>query len=160
MFTPYILQIFSRSEQNCAFRTKHKFWHFVNKPSWHRELHVQQGKQTPNLHLSLLLSHSYVQTCPQNFVIYSTFKYLMCLIIFKPTIFMHPWKCLSRKVRDHTPNQGNWLVAWSQSVRLLHQGTWGMNLWHNCEKHECQVFHFMNDLQHQHSQCECYSVTE
>ena len=118
------------------------FWHFVNKPSWYREFHVQQGKHRPNSYLSLLLSHF---TCVNlftafcgtaNFKIFdvpNNFWNLLCLYVLKNFMF--------RKVRNHTPIQGNWLVAWSQSERMLHQGTYvRMNLWHNCEKQECRVF--------------------
>ena len=61
---------------------------------------------------------------------------------FKTTLYIHPWKFLMLiKVRDYTPSQGNWLVAWSQSVRMPHQGSCiRMNLWCNCEKQEYQVF--------------------
>ena len=33
-----------------------------------------------------------------------------------------------------------------------------MNLWCNCEKQECQVFHYPSDnLKHKHGQCEYHS---
>ena len=45
--------------------------------------------------------------------------------------------------RPKTPKRGNWFVTWSWSVRMPHQGTHEeVNLWCNCEKHECQIFHF------------------
>ena len=45
--------------------------------------------------------------------------------------------------RPKTLKRGNWFVAWSQSVRMLNQGTHEeVNLWHNCKKQECQIFHF------------------
>ena len=64
-----------------------------------------------------------------------------------------------KKVRDCTPTQGNWIVAWSWSVRMLHQGTcMTVNLWCNCKKQKYQVFHPISDLQHKHNQCECWSI--
>ena len=64
-----------------------------------------------------------------------------------------------KKVRHCTPTQGNRLVAWSQSVRMLHQGTcMMMNLQCNCKKQKYQVFHLISDLQHKCDLCECQII--
>ena len=66
-----------------------------------------------------------------------------------------------RKIRDCSPNQENWLVAWSWSVRMQHHKRWiRMNLQYNCELWEYLVFHAISDLQHQHDQCKCWNVTK
>ena len=73
------------------FEANIAFWHFVNKPSWHKELHVQQGKHThtPNLHSSLLVS-GFMHA---NFTVFcgiSNFKLFSVPNNFKLTISMHP----------------------------------------------------------------------
>ena len=59
----------------------------------------------------------------KTFLIFSAWNYSMCLKNFKHSVFETLKQCRSRKAKDHTPNQGNWLVAWSQSVRMPHQRT-------------------------------------
>ena len=99
------------------------FWHFVKKPSWHREFHVQQAKHASNSYSSLLSCF----TCANLFTAFcgtanfklsdvpNNFWNPLCLYVLENFMF--------RKVRNHTPNQGNWLVAQWCSVRMTHQGT-------------------------------------
>ena len=49
------------------FKQNTDFWHFVNKPLWCREFHVQQGKHTPNSYSLLLLS---CFTCANLFTVF------------------------------------------------------------------------------------------
>ena len=132
----YPTNIFKIRSILCILELNIDFWHFVNKPSWHRELHMQQGKHIPNLqYIVYYLFPFSLHMCELVHILFvdlPTLNYLMCLensLIF-------------RKVRSHTPKRENWLVAWSQSLRMLHQGTCGrMNLQHKCKKQDCQVFY-------------------
>ena len=51
------------------------------------------------------------------------------------------------------------LISENATPKTLHME---MNLWCNCKKQEYQVFHSItrSDLQHQHNQCECWSITK
>ena len=102
---PYILQIlFKIRSKFCISEQNIDFQHFVNKPSWCRELHVQQGKHTPNPQYIYYLFLFSLHTCELIHSLFAelpTLNYLMCLTN----------SLMFRKVRSHTPKQGNWLSA-------------------------------------------------
>ena len=89
--------IFKIRSKLCILELNIHFWHFVNKPSWHRELHVQQGKHTPNLqyivfYYLFLFSLHVCKLVHSLFVELPTLNYLMCL----------ENSLMFRKVRNHS----------------------------------------------------------
>ena len=72
----YPINIFKIRSKLCILELNIVFWHLVNKPSWCRELHMQQGKHTTNLQYihHFFFFTSCVQTCSHPFCRTSNFK--------------------------------------------------------------------------------------
>ena len=127
---------------------KHRFLHFVHKTSCHKELHGNKV-DVHLINIQILLI-----TCVYLFAFIMPHDILDLELVKVPKYcwlynILVPYDSTTLEFlskggeRPKTPKRGNQLVAWSWSMRMPHQGTHEeVNLQCNCEKQECQVFHF------------------
>ena len=108
----YIFYKYFQDENKIVhFRAKHRFLAFC------KQTLMAQRTLCNKVNIHQIYIHHFfflisgMQTCSQHSVVFPTLNYLMCLIISDLLYLYALEKFLSRKVRDHTPYQGNWLVA-------------------------------------------------